>query len=115
MLILSDFIDFESSVGYFNNYTLVMSQYIIQKSPSPPPPVLASSNRKLHPMAKKCLQRPGVPGEVGWLPVSLIPALFLFIPFFKINKFEYFLVLLMCYYCIPIIALHILPLAYFLV
>ena len=33
MLILSDFVDFESKVGYFNNYKLVMSQYIIQKSP----------------------------------------------------------------------------------
>ena len=54
MLILSDFVDFESSVGYFNNYKLVMSQYIIQK----PPPPLVSSNRKPHPMAKKSLQRP---------------------------------------------------------
>ena len=39
MLILSDFVDFESSVGYFNNYKLVMSQYIIQK---PPPGILKS-------------------------------------------------------------------------
>ena len=37
MLILSDFVDFESKVGYLNNYKLVMSQYIIQKSPPPPP------------------------------------------------------------------------------
>ena len=36
MLILSDFVDFKSSVGYFNNYKLVMSQYIIQKPPPPP-------------------------------------------------------------------------------
>ena len=55
MLILSDFVDFESSVGYFNNYKLIMSQYIIQK---PPPPPLTSSNRKPHPMAKNSLQRP---------------------------------------------------------
>ena len=54
MLILSDFVDFESSVGYFNNYKLVMSQYIIQKPPPPP----AFSNRKPHPMEKKSLQRP---------------------------------------------------------
>ena len=76
MLILSDFVDFESSVGYFNNYKLVMSQYIIQQPP------LASSNRKPHPVGKKSLQSLRVPGDVGWLPVSLIPALFLFIPFF---------------------------------
>ena len=58
MLILSDFVDFESSVGHFNNYKLVMSQYIIQK----PPPPLASSNRKPHPMAKKACKGPRVPG-----------------------------------------------------
>ena len=56
MLILIDFVDFESSVEYYNNYKLVMSQYIIQTSPLPAP--LASSNRKPHPMAKKSLQRP---------------------------------------------------------
>ena len=39
MLILIDFVDFESSVWYFNNYKLVMSQYIIQK---PPPGILKS-------------------------------------------------------------------------
>ena len=33
MLILSDFVDFERKVGYFNNYKLVMSQYIIQNPP----------------------------------------------------------------------------------
>ena len=58
MLILSDFVDFESSVGYFNNH----------KSPTP--------------WQRKACKGPGVPGDVGWLPVSLIPALFLFIPFF---------------------------------
>ena len=41
MLILIDFVDFESSVGYFNNYKLVMSQYIIQK-PLPPSGILKS-------------------------------------------------------------------------
>ena len=54
MLILIDFVDFESSVECYNNYKLVMSQYIIQKPPAP----LASSNRKPHPMANKRLQRP---------------------------------------------------------
>ena len=53
MLILSDFVDFESKVGYFNNYKLVMSQYIIQK-----PPRSGILNRKPHPIAKKRLQRP---------------------------------------------------------
>ena len=54
MLILSDFVDFESKVGYFNNYKLVMSQYIIQMPP-PPSGILRS---KALPIAKKRLQRP---------------------------------------------------------
>ena len=45
MLILSDFVDFESKVGYFNNYKLVMSQYIIQK---PPPPGILKSKAPPH-------------------------------------------------------------------
>ena len=83
MLILSDFVDFESSVGYFINYKLVMSQYIIQNPPAP----LASSNRKPHPIAKITCKGPGVPGGVGWLPASLIPSLFLFISFHSISLY----------------------------
>ena len=88
MLILSDFVDFESSVEYFNNYKLVMSQYIVQK-----PPPLASSNRKPTPWQRKACKGPGMPGNVGWVPVSLIPALFLFNHLKR--KFEYFPVLLL--------------------
>ena len=81
MLILSDFVDFESSVGYFNNYKLVISQYIIQKPP--PPPLWHPQIESPTPWQRKACKGPGVPGNVGWLPVSLILALFLFIPFKK--------------------------------
>ena len=74
MLILSDFVDFESSVEYFNNYKLVMSQYIVQKPPPPWHPQIESPT----PWQRKACKGPGVPGNVGWVPVSLIPALFLF-------------------------------------
>ena len=42
MLILIDFVDFESSVEYYNNYKLVMSQCIIQKPPPRPSGILKS-------------------------------------------------------------------------
>ena len=91
MLILIDFVDFESSVEYYNNYK---SNESVHHTKAPPP-------RHWHPQIesptqwqKKAFKGPGVPGDVGWLPVSLIPASFRFIPFF-LNKFEYFPVLLL--------------------
>ena len=57
MLILSDFVDFESSAGYFNNYKLVMSQYIIQKPPPPPPPPPSILKSKAPPHGKEKLAK----------------------------------------------------------
>ena len=82
MLILGDFVDFESKVGYFSNYKLVMSQYIMQKPPPPPPSGILKFESPT-PWQRKDCKGPGVPGDVGWLSVSLIPALFLFKTFFK--------------------------------
>ena len=85
MLIMSDF---ESSVGYFNNYKLVMSQYIIQK----PLPPLASSNRKPHHGKEKLAKAQGCQ---GMLVTSQFDTCIISVYSIFLNKFEYFHVLLL--------------------